>query len=329
MDVIIRTSRLQREAIQNALLFYIHLQNANFVLAFKRLAKNGFIDSEAALNDDYKEYALKMQEYVFQKTDKSEDEQKAFKKKMKIVEGWLNTIPSSENDKNEILLYVPDVTEEDLYMLKDVLEFYMRIALGQWGEFTNDSSPFILSRWDDVKKYYTYRDQIFNIYNRNGHYDMSSNFGIGSLQLQEGVRRCYEMKNEILNQLEIAPYYGVYSMKWANDSERMPGLCLEAKYLFQYDGDKEKAIRQLDDMCLQKKYYSSSTSKNCLSPYRIFSDQPTILYLPIRNQKGVVYEPLENGMYVYQKRNGYYVISKYEIKNVMDQYPVENKDIYK
>ena len=147
MDVIIRTSRLQREAIQNALLFYIHLQNANFVLAFKRLAKNGFIDSEAALNDDYKEYALKMQEYVFQKTDKSEDEQKAFKKKMKIVEGWLNTIPSSENDKNEILLYVPDVTEEDLYMLKDVLEFYMRIALGQWGEFTNDSSPFILSRW--------------------------------------------------------------------------------------------------------------------------------------------------------------------------------------
>ena len=35
MDIIIRTSRLQRKAIQNALLFYIHLQNTNFALAFK------------------------------------------------------------------------------------------------------------------------------------------------------------------------------------------------------------------------------------------------------------------------------------------------------
>lgn len=92
MDIIIRTSCLQREAIQNALLLYIHLQSTNFVLTFKRLAKNGFIDSETALNDDYKEYALKMQEYVLQKTDKSEDGQKAFKKKMKIVEGWTNIL---------------------------------------------------------------------------------------------------------------------------------------------------------------------------------------------------------------------------------------------
>ncbi|MBU9871820.1 hypothetical protein KTQ89_05520 [Holdemanella porci] len=337
MDIIIRTSRLQRKAIQNALLFYIHLQNTNFALAFKRLAKNGFIDSEAALNDSYKENALKMQEYVLQKTDKSEEGQKTFKKKKKTVEKWLNTIcdtvfPSyeeSEENKDEILLYVPDVTEEELYILKDVLEFYMRIALGQWDEFTNSISPFLLSRLDDVKPYYTYRDQIFNIYNRNGHYDMASSFGIGSKKLQEGVRRCYEMEHEILNQLKIAPYCGIYSMKWANDSERMPGVCLEAKYLFQYDGDKEKAIRQLDDMSLQKKHYSSSINKNCLSPYRIFSDQPDILYLPIRNQNGVLYEPLEKGMYVYQKRNGYYVISKYEIKNVMDQYPAENKDIYK
>lgn len=71
MDIIIRISCLQREAIQNALLFYIHFQNTNFALAFKRLAKNGFIDSEAALNDGYKENALKMQEYVYPKTQPS------------------------------------------------------------------------------------------------------------------------------------------------------------------------------------------------------------------------------------------------------------------
>lgn len=340
MDIIIRTSRLQRKAIQNALLFYIHLQNINFALAFKRLAKNGFIDSEAALNDGYKENALKMQEYVLQKTDKSEEEQKKFKKKKKTIEEWLNTIcdsvfpfsEDSEEEKDEILLYVPDVTEEELYILKDALEFYMRIALGQWDEFTNSISPFSLSRLDDVKPYYTYRDQIFNIYNRNGHYDMSSSFGIGSKKLQEGVRRCYEMEHEILNQLEIAPYCGIYSMKWANDSEKLPSLYLEATYLFQFDGDKEKTIRQLDEMCLQKKKFSPSTNKtnkNCLSPYRIFSDQPDTLYLPIRNQNGVVYEPLEKGMYVYQKRNGYYVITKNEIKDITDQHLAENKDIYK
>ena len=333
MDIIITTTRLQREAIKNALQFYMSLQDAQFVLAFEKLAKNGYTTSESVLKEDYKEAALKMQEYVLQNTDKSEEAQKIFEKKQKAAEIWIDIIcnpyPSTETNKDEVNLWLPSVSEESLYALKDILEFYMRIALGQWDEFTNSISPFSLSRLDDVKPYYTYRDQIFNIYNRNGHYDMSSSFGIGSKKLQEGVRRCYEMEHEILNQLEIAPYCGTYSMKWANDSEKLPSLYLEATYLFQYDGDKEKAIRQLDEACLQKKCFKQPINKNCLSPYRIFSDQPDTLYLPIRNQNGVVYEPLEKGMYVYQKKNGYYVITKSEIKDITDQHFAEIKAIYK
>ena len=307
MEIKFKMSRQHTLAVMQALDTYSLFLELDWQKAFQVLSDFAYCEKyegTKAFRTNWKKDVQHFQNLLFNKDELNISKILDFNEIQKITDIRAKFADKYPSEKYKIELSVDDVGN-----LESVLDFVVRIAIGQWNNLAlvlcglkDENNNPVYDKWSCDEPFVChYRNRIFRVFEDECLSSSLSSIGIYSSLLSDQIHRIYEVYKELMYEYKCFGTYSCRPMKATADKTPLPEIQFPLTFIFEFDGDLEKAKK-----ILKSPDKPSVIHRDC----REYSDVPGQLFIPIQEDAGTVYQRLIPGDKVYRKLNGFYVVKK-------------------